>query len=536
MTPTPIDVSDPGQRHVHVDDTWNALVDWNEMEQPTPSLYLHGSQIVRVSRDEDSVRLVPYDRASLLDLLSRACRFFVFDKDGVPQSKPVPTYVADWLLARTPDQLPGALRLDRVVDVPVWGSDESLIERPGYHAGARAYFAPSDPAMAQMPKVGDWRTAEQLWMRPEEVKEAIELLRELICDFPFADPSSRAHALAMILEPFVREVIGDEPTPLYLVHAHQIGQGKGLLVETCLGVGCGYVKPSPFSASEEELRKSLTARLKYGEPVVFFDNVKVRVESPALAAALTAHRWSDRELGHSKLVDAKVRNVWVMTANNVNMDDDFVRRVVPIFLESEPDRDPRFRTDWHHPLPEWARENRADLVQAANTLVAHYLHGKHDEWSGEDVRTKVPQFLATYPSWSRVMGGILHEAGGRAFLGNMDKIVQVTAMDVEERGSFLARLDERFSDYATAKEWVGMIAGLAGPDGSTGTGEIDLPHELEPERGVLNAQILGAYFSRYEGALTDGYRVLRQPKRTRSNKEPTRWRVEKIGVSLARST
>ena len=41
-----------------------------------------------------------------------------------------------------PADLPGAPVIDRVTSVPVFGADESLLTTPGYHAGARTYYAP----------------------------------------------------------------------------------------------------------------------------------------------------------------------------------------------------------------------------------------------------------------------------------------------------------------------------------------------------------------------------------------------------------
>jgi hypothetical protein len=65
------------------------------------------------------------------------------------------------------------------------------------------------------------------------------LLEECLGDFPFDDEGSKAHAVAAMLQPFVRELIAG-PTPLYLIDAPARGTGKGLVANVIASVALGY--------------------------------------------------------------------------------------------------------------------------------------------------------------------------------------------------------------------------------------------------------------------------------------------------------
>ncbi len=58
---------------------------------------------------------------------------------------------------------------------------------------------------------------------------------------------------------------------------------------------------------EDEWRKRLTARLRGGATAVLIDNLRHRLETANLAAALTSTRWEDRLLGTSDTVRLPVR-------------------------------------------------------------------------------------------------------------------------------------------------------------------------------------------------------------------------------------
>jgi hypothetical protein len=56
------------------------------------------------------------------------------------------------------------------------------------------------------------------------------IVDDLLIDFPFVSDPDRAHAVALFLLPFVRELIAG-PTLLHLIEAPTMGSGKGLLAD-----------------------------------------------------------------------------------------------------------------------------------------------------------------------------------------------------------------------------------------------------------------------------------------------------------------
>jgi hypothetical protein len=379
--------------------------------------------------------LEPFGRDSLRDELSAVAQFERHSEDG-PKPVDPPHDIANVLLARDSGRYDGAPRVDRVVDVPVLGANGELITRPGCYADAHLYYQPTlDLAKTEPRRVET--TGDLDW--------ALELLlEELLGDFDFADAASQAHALAMLLLPFVREYIPGS-TPLHVVLAPDAGSGKTWLAQAALLPGCGVVPATPGTTSEEEWRKRITSSLLAGSSAILLDNLSGTLDSGALASALTIDVWSDRVLGESREVRLPIRNVWVATGNNLSLAPEQVRRAVPIFLdpgEQKPcDRD---RKAFRHPdLLGWATEHRAELVSAALTLVQHWLEGPVAleggyllARTGEGPR-QGGQTLGSYERWAAVIGGILESCGVPGFLENRSRLKVEADPETQEAEEFL---------------------------------------------------------------------------------------------------
>jgi len=535
-----VNVTDVTTRNVHVDATWSALVAWNDRTAPEPRILLRGDTLTRVSHDEEHSKLAPFTKASLGELLAEAVIFFKVTMTGNVQYVAPPDYIISALLDRTPDKLPDALRVSRVVEVPVFGRPDAeghatVLGTPGYDPGSRAYFAP--PPHFNLPPFNRDLADEHSAVRREEVDEALSLLVDhLPVDFPFTDEASRAHAVCMAVEPFVREAIGASPTPLYGVIAHTPGTGKGYLTQGCLGIACGPSLPTMtftggkgFEAAEN--RKGLTAKLIEAPPVIFYDNVTEPLDSGVLAAALTSTQWNDRILGVSKMADVPIRNVWVFTANNPSISRELTRRIVPIFLDPG-DIDPLSRTAWTHPLPKWANDNRAELVMACITLAANYFAGNWTtieaaDGTAEEVRTRpaTMDVLATFPMWSHVMGGILKAAGLPGFLGNLDKLHAEASVTTNEEADFLSEwFTRQGGSQGNAFTLTELCGGFFAARPDLGyPAAVELPLGLRGHGDKFEAKF-GAWLRDHHSQVIGGYRVKKVGQR------PTRWVVEKIGA------
>jgi hypothetical protein len=292
---------------------------------------------------------------------------------------------------------------------------EGLVRVPGYDAPSETYLLPG--LSVDVPEAPT----------KEDTQKALRTLLDPFLDFPMdglgrsnfeaslngtgdAVPSLAALA-ALILQSFVREVITG-PTAGYFFSKPTPGTGASLLVD-CIST---LVAGSPVAATtlpqhEEETKKTIFSLLNDGPEFINFDNINHNVDSGALASAMTAREVSQRVLGGSKQGTVPNRAAWLFSGNNVLVSGELLRRCAPIQLDAKKADPTRGRTFKYHQVQEYIAEHRAELVEAALTLVARWDSLGRPEWSGEP--------LASFEAWSRVMGGILDSVGMRGFLGNL---------------------------------------------------------------------------------------------------------------------
>jgi hypothetical protein len=438
------------QFHEQTDAAWDSIVAAND--DAAPEVLVRGSELVRISSDDGGPTLKPWVAPALRERMSRVGFWAKVATDGEGQliftpTKP-PLDVAQALLAREPHEYEGAPQVNRIVDVPVFGADGSLLTTPGYHAASRTFYLPA-PDFGPLPEIAT---------DMDSVILARDfLLGELLRDFPFVDAADRANALGLLLLPFARELI-DGPTPMHAIMAHTPGTGKSLLARALLLAGCGEVAPAPEPGSAEEWRKVITSQLIRGTSAIVFDNLRQKLDSGPLAAALTTAQWEDRILGENRMVSAPVRNAWVATVNNLALTTEQARRIAPIYLDAgvEAPWDHEPAGGYRHPdLIGWARVNRARLVWAALTLIQNWLDGA--EYIGADEngdldylrsseRVSAPRMLASFESWSNVIGGILAAAGINDHLGNRDKLHETADEEQHELATFLASWADKITE------------------------------------------------------------------------------------------
>ncbi len=209
-------------------------------------------------------------------------------KDKTVSANPPPAVIKD-ILATPHTNLPV---LGGIVGTPVFGPDATILQRPGYHKAARLIYVPQEgfvlPAIAVNPTPEDIRAARDL------------LLDELLGDFPFTTEAERAHALALLLLPFLRPLIPGA-TPVHLIEKPTPGTGATLMVEAISEIATG-ARASVLTEAhdEDEWRKRLTSALREMPTFLFVDNLKARLDSAALAAAVTAPSWEDRIWGAAR--------------------------------------------------------------------------------------------------------------------------------------------------------------------------------------------------------------------------------------------
>jgi putative DNA primase/helicase len=398
---------------------WDALLAAND----PPVIFRQGTPIRLEHDPKTGIHAVEVNANRWRYHLARAANFVRIDaKENCEPTVP-PVWLVEDMLARPDPPLPP---LTRIVEVPVFAPDGTLQTTPGYHPASATFLAL--PKGLQIPDV-------PLAPTGDDVRFAKLLIGEILVDFPFASASlchqksspntpdsqyqaSVAHSYALLLLPFVRDLI-DDPTPIHLIEAATAGSGKGLLAHALLGVSLGYhIGVLTEAREEDEWRKRLTTLFKEVRAAVVLDNLRRSLDSGQVAAALTARMWEDRKLGTNETIRVPVRCVWCVTGNNPVLSTEIARRTIRIRLDANTDR-PWLRTEFTHPdLLAWVSDNRGKLVWAALVLIRNWLA------LGRTVPEKLKP-LGSYEQWSRVMGGILAAAEIPGFLGNLEEFYEL---------------------------------------------------------------------------------------------------------------
>lgn len=438
-------------------EAWEAL----EAANKPPRLFRRGLPI-RLERDEDgSPTLKELTSDRLRHELASAASYYRQRGDGSRLPCHPPLAVVRDMLASPDPSLPP---LDRIVEAPVFASDGTLDTEPGYHPASRTYYI-SAPGFS-VPSVPENPT-------DKDMAEAICIIdSDLLRDFPFKGQAEKAHAFALLLQLFARDLI-DGPTPLYLIEKPTPGTGASLLVDVLSFPAIGR-SPGVLTEGrdEDEWRKRLTAKLVRGEPVVTVDNIRRRLDSSALSAAITSRNWEDRRLGTSENIRIPVRCTFIATGNNPALSAEMSRRSIRIRLDANMDR-PWLRNEFKHPdLRNWVAENRARIVWAALVIIRRWIA------EGRPVAKDIVK-LGMFEAWSEVMAGILSSACIPGFLGNLEEFYDASDAEGAAWRGFVAAWWTRYRESEiTISDLFAIVDGLELGDGSERSQKIRLGKQI----------------------------------------------------------
>ncbi|MFO0836928.1 MAG: hypothetical protein U1D55_00255 [Phycisphaerae bacterium] len=445
-------------------DALNAMFAANE----PPRLFQRAGGIARIvftPQEPDGAvpRVQQLDPDALRGELSNVADWFTLKhgKHDVLNSDLPPLAIARDILAQPALNLPP---LHGVVTCPTFAADGSLVFENGYHPASGLWHHRTLTNLAAIPEAPS----------PAAIADARTLLRDILADFPFVDDASRANALALILQPFVRPLIVG-PTPLHAVDAPSPATGKDLLVKAALLPALGREVGATTTAKDsDEWRKKITSALLADTPAILWGNVTHRLDSEHLAAVLTETHWRDRHLGQTRELLLPNRAVWAATGNNLGFSREIARRVVWIRLDARMET-PEQRTGFRHPdLIAYVRQQRASLVHAALTLARAWLAAG---------RPAGVQVMGSFEGYVAVLGGILDVAGITGFLANADELRRRADGESIEWRAFVRAWWEQWKE-----SWVGVS---------------DLAKLLWTEDGRRSELLLGIVTSERErGAVT----------------------------------
>ncbi len=400
-----------------------------KLKNNPPVLYQLGRELIRIVEDESgSVLPQKLTQDRLRHCLARFARWQKESGGGRPVTFPPKDVVKDMLA----DPYPPLPKLERIVSHPFFSRDEDLVQHPGYHEHSRVYLSQK----LEMPAVPDIPTMDNV----RHARECIE--DHLLVDFPFSSEADKAHAIALYILPYIRDLI-EGPTPVHIIESATPGHGKTLLVNVISSISTGRISEVRTECTqEEEWRRVITSTLSKNPEFFIIDNVKLSFASGALCSAITAAFWEDRLVGKTDVILLPVRCVWVLTGNNPPISTEIARRAIRIRLDAEeeaPWLSGSTRTFKHPNILRWAEQNRGILVWSALVLVQDWIFKGCPDPEGLPV-------LGMFEEWSRITGGILQNAGIPGFLGNLEEFYDASDQERNDLKAFVDAWWERHGD------------------------------------------------------------------------------------------
>jgi len=449
------------QQQEELDDLSHALEAFNAR---TPTLF-HGATGLAIV-EHDARRAPQIRRASreaVQGIAGKAAKWIrTGEREGVVDTAPPRDLCAIFGASQTDWR--GIPPLEGTATAPFFAPDGALCSSTGYHAAARLWL--------ELPRgfdVGDTTPTPENCARAKNI-----IFHNILSEVAFADEASRAHAVALMLLPFVRRLV-QGPTPLHLFDAPLRGSGKSYAAEICMAP-FGDVAPTPEKGNEEEWRKSLFALLLSGPSHIFFDNIKGALNSSTLDAAITSESMQERATGTGDVPTARIQCVWVATANNAQLTEDAATRSIVIRLDpqSENPDEREFQSD----PKEFIRGNRAQVCGALLTLVRAWQEAGNPAYAGSN--------RCRFPQWARVLGGILDVAEVSGFLDNLAEMrATLSSGEGDEWAGLAARwLDEHGETGMSTKELLPLLAQF--PDLATQIGGATGPNATKLGRALMN--------------------------------------------------
>ena len=418
-------------RHLR-DKTGEALAALCKKNNP-PVLFRRNNIIIRIAYDEKNC---PYtemvNESTFRAYLERSCNFVTQTLKGNTPVSPPLDIVRDALV-------PGNAKLPpllAITESPVIRPDGSILNTPGYDAMTSLYYQPA-------PNLHVTDIPDKPLER--DVDGAVELLMDIVADFPFDTEPSYANTLAAFITPIIRPMI-DGSIPLFIFDKPQSGTGASLLSEVLSVIATG--RPAAMMTTQRDddgWRKAITSVLIKGCLVAVIDNVEGTLYAPSLGAVLTATNWQDRILGRSELISLPNRVIWIVTGNNIKLGGDLPRRCVWARLDAEMAR-PWLRDmqDFKHPqLIKWVSESRGKILAAILTIARAWVIAGRPR----------PQNMPTvggFEGWCEVVGGILQFVGMKGFLGNLHKMYDEVDTETPQWESFLYAWHDLTNEPQTA--------------------------------------------------------------------------------------
>lgn len=454
-----------------------------------PTVYQRDGQLVRSIRvgEHDAQPHLPAGAlairsmavATIKNTLTEAAVFCKMDarkKQIVPAKPPCDVVEAVY----DHGEYPHVRTLVGIAEAPFMRPDGTICNEPGYDRATGFIFEPQ----IEFPAIPDRPTQDY-------AKASFQRLLEPFADFPFLSDVSRCVPIAALLSLLARPmIIGN--VPLFLVDAPALGSGKTIACDIVSIIATGRpAAKMTWPSSSEELEKILSAVARDATPLVLFDNVAASLGGDALNKVITCGgRVKLRILGKSETPEYCWNTVIMANGNNVTVEGDAVRRIIPCRIES-PLEHPEERQDFKHPeILQWVTDERPRLVANALTVLRAWVVAGQP--SGGISK------LGSFERWSAIVPPSILFAGGSDPTLERARVEEGSS---DERADMIALLDvlhDRFIGGATAVKMFSLIQ--SGDEEIRSAFKALIPDEL-------TAVLIGKFLRRHTGRVIGGRRI-----------------------------
>jgi hypothetical protein len=441
------------------------------------------------------------------------CISFIMISEGRWVEVPPPNYVVRAMLELSHKRAPA---LVGIIEHPVMGQDGELLVADGLNADGLFVRVSKD----LVPALDDTIT-------PEMAEESLRwIIDTALADFPLATEIDVAGAVAALLTAIQRRMFDrNEGCPGFLTTAPVQSSGKTAFFQLLFELVWGRTAAATnWSSSDEELGKHILAILLEGHGGVLFDNLDEggRIESNALARAMTSPKFSGRVLSENREATVPTNTLWCFTGNNISASGDFNTRILPIKIDPGMEN-PDQRTFSRPDLAEWCESHRAEFFVHAMTIMVGYQ--RHLRASGSPCPVKPSR----YTNWDHQVRHAMLWAGSAdpALLFEQNKEEDPKR---EGRRNLLASWSDVYgsepqylSDVLSAVSYVPRHTTSEKDECRRNMGEAI--QDLLPN-GNVTSRPLGVVIRKFAGQWIDGFRISAESVGENSHKSK-RWYVER---------
>lgn len=385
-----------------------------------PHIFRRSGALTRIGTDEKGRPFAEtLTEAALRGKLARAANFVRMSEKRETHATTPPLDVTRDIESLGVWQFPP---LAGITESPVLRHDGTVLTQLGYDPSTGLYYVPA-PGLA-VPTIPEAPI-------DNELSAAVELVIEILCDFPFDSEASRANGYGALITPILRPAI-DGPVPMPVIDKPMPGSGASLMADIISIIATGHLAATMgVPQSEEEWEKKLSSHLLAGRSLCVIDNAEGKLYSDTLSRYLTSTHVSIRPLGRSADIILANNLTFVTTGNNIRLGGDMPRRCYWVRLDPGCARPWLRKVDFKHPkLQQWVSTNRGAIIGAILTIARAWV------CAGRPVPEGLPM-LGGFEAYCYTIGGLLAFMGIKGFLANLLSMYDKMDADTPQWESFL---------------------------------------------------------------------------------------------------